>query len=136
MSYNEYYSKIQIPEEVYLAQRVQTNQVEQIPVFLCGIILCALFVNGTVAAILGLLWSILRIGYGYVYRDSVGMKHEHTMKRIGQCTIPAYFLAISINDVSSNPCTPIFDEIIAKKVLLEEQLTINTQRHQMHYYYY
>ena len=95
MSYNEY-SKIQIPEEVYLAQRVQTNQVEQMPVFLSGIISCALFVNGTVAAILGLLWSILRMRYGYVYRGSVGMKHEQTMKRIGQCTIPAYFLAVSM----------------------------------------
>jgi uncharacterized MAPEG superfamily protein len=95
MSYNEY-SKIQIPEDVYLAQRVQTNQVEQMPVFLSGIISCALFVNGTVAAILGLLWSILRMRYGYVYRDSVGMKHEHAMKRIGQCTTPAYFLAVSM----------------------------------------
>lgn len=81
-----------IPEPVYLAQRVQTNQVEQMPVFIVGMMACAIFVNGWTAAILGLLWTLLRIRYAFVYRGCVGLPYDQTMKRIGSYTIPAYFL--------------------------------------------
>jgi hypothetical protein len=95
MSYNEY-CKIPSSEEVYLAQRVQTNQIEQMPVFLFGIFSCAILVNGSVAAVMGFFWCVLRIRYAYVYRNSVGMKYEQTMKGIGQYTIPAYFFSNSM----------------------------------------
>ncbi|CAB9497608.1 expressed unknown protein [Seminavis robusta] len=80
-----------IPEEVYLAVRVQTNQVEQMPVFLIGTLSCAFFVNGTVAAVMALLWAILRRQYASLYRSSVGVP----LAKIGlqKFTIPAYFLS-------------------------------------------
>ena len=90
--YDEYSNEI-VPEVVYLAQRVQTNQVEQMPVFIVGTLGCALYVNGTVAAVLGLLWVLVRIQYAMVYRGAVGLKYKHAMKVIIKYTIPAYFLA-------------------------------------------
>ena len=47
-------------EEVYLAQRVQTNQVEQMTPFLIGSYSCALLVDGKVAGVLAMFWAILR----------------------------------------------------------------------------
>jgi len=87
------YSVEPLPELVYLAQRVQTNQVEQMPVLIVGTLGCALYVNGTVAAILSLLWSLVRIQYAITYRGAAGLEYRHTMKAIVKYTIPAYFLA-------------------------------------------
>jgi MAPEG family len=79
----------QMPEEVHLALRVQTNQVEQMPLFIVGSLSCAIVVNGTVAAVLALVWAILRRCYASAYRNGVGK----TMAEIGlgKYTIPAYF---------------------------------------------
>mmetsp|Transcript_9812 Transcript_9812/g.29242 ORF Transcript_9812/g.29242 Transcript_9812/m.29242 type:complete len:188 (-) Transcript_9812:258-821(-) len=79
-----------LPEEVYLAQRVQTNQVEQMPGFLVGSLSCAFVVNGKVAAVLSLLWAILRRQYATTYRAAVGVP----IGKIGltKFTIPCYFL--------------------------------------------
>ena len=52
-------------EEVYLAQRVQTNQVEQMTPFLIGSYSCALLVDGKVAGVLAMFWAILRRAYAY-----------------------------------------------------------------------
>lgn len=90
------YSGLPIPEQVYLAQRAQTNQVEQMPVFLVGTFACAVLVSGAVAGVLALAWSLVRMGYATAYRNSVGKKHEEVMKRIAQYTIPAYFLSHSM----------------------------------------
>merc|ERR1719199_2170095 len=60
------YNQLQIPEQVYLAQRVQSNQLEQLPVFLAGILSSAMLVNGLLAAIMGLAWTILRMRYAEV----------------------------------------------------------------------
>mmetsp|Transcript_11444 Transcript_11444/g.21829 ORF Transcript_11444/g.21829 Transcript_11444/m.21829 type:complete len:198 (-) Transcript_11444:318-911(-) len=79
------------PEPVFLAQRVQTNQVEQMPVFLVGTLGCALVVNGTVAAVLALLWTILRRMYASTYRNAVGIPFAEM--GLAQFTIPAYFLS-------------------------------------------
>merc|ERR1711933_200493 len=79
------------PEEVYLAQRVQTNQLEQMPNFIFGGISCAVFLNGTVAVILSMIWVILRRRYATVYRNAVGIPFD----KIGltKYTIPAYFVS-------------------------------------------
>lgn len=91
-SYND--MPTQLPEEVYLAQRVQTNQVEQMPVFLVGTIGCSLLVNGTVAAILALLWCILRRMYAYTYRNAVGIPFKGM--GLSAFTLPCYFLSNSM----------------------------------------
>lgn len=77
-----------IPEAVYLAQRAQTNQVEQLPGFIVGALACAFLVNGTVAAVLALLWSVLRRGYARQYRRSVGKRFCDM--GLAQYTVPAY----------------------------------------------
>ena len=78
-----------MPEEAYLAVRVQTNQVEQMPGFIVGSLSCALFVNGSVAGVLALVWAILRRWYASVYRGSLGVP----IANIGltKFTVPAYF---------------------------------------------
>mmetsp|Transcript_24699 Transcript_24699/g.53290 ORF Transcript_24699/g.53290 Transcript_24699/m.53290 type:complete len:199 (+) Transcript_24699:71-667(+) len=81
----------QMPEEVYLAVRVQTNQVEQMPVFLVGSLSCALFVNGTVAGVMSLIWVLLRRGYASAYRGAVGVPVSDI--GLGKFTIPAYFMS-------------------------------------------
>ena len=86
---NDYNGKL--PEEVYLAIRVQTNQVEQMPVFLVGTLSCALFVNGNVAFIMSLMWFILRRRYATVYRNAVGKRFLDI--GLGAYTIPAYFIS-------------------------------------------
>lgn len=80
-----------LPERVYLAQRVQTNQVEQLPGFLVGAMGCALFVNGTVAAVLALVWAVLRRCYASTYRNGVGLSLKEM--RLSRFTIPAYFVS-------------------------------------------
>lgn len=84
----------QLPEEVYLAQRVQTNQVEQLPVFLVGSLSCALFVNGTVAGLLSLMWAILRRCYASAYRGAVGVPLQDI--GLAKYTVPAYFISNSL----------------------------------------
>jgi MAPEG family len=83
------------PERLYLAQRVQTNQVEQMPAFLFGSLSCALFVNGNVAGIMALAWAILRRMYASTYRKAVGAP---SMVAIGlvKFTVPCYFLCNSM----------------------------------------
>ena len=49
-----------LPEEAFLAERAQTNQLEQMPSFLIGIASFSILVNGTVGAVLGLTWVVLR----------------------------------------------------------------------------
>ncbi|KAL7534460.1 hypothetical protein ACHAXR_005888 [Thalassiosira sp. AJA248-18] len=78
------------PEEVYLAQRVQTNQVEQLPGFLVGSIFFAILVNGKVGGVLSLLWATLRRMYASTYRASVGQPINKS--GITKFTIPAYFV--------------------------------------------
>ena len=82
------------PEEVYLAQRVQTNQVEQLHGFLVASLSFSVLVNGKVGAALALLWTVLRRLYASTYRAAAG-------KPIGQAglskfTIPAYFVVNSM----------------------------------------
>ena len=81
----------QLPEEVYLAQRVQTNQVEQMPVFIVGTFGCALLVNGTVAAAMALMWSVLRRMYASAYRNGAGKPFNDI--GLGTYTLPCYFLS-------------------------------------------
>ena len=83
-----------VPEEVYLAQRVQTNQVEQLPGFLVGSICFTILVNGKVGALLSLVWAVLRRIYASTYRASVGQPINKS--GITKCTIPAYFILNSM----------------------------------------
>ena len=76
-------------EEVYLALRAQTNQVEQLPGFLIGSIFFSILVNGTAGALLSLVWVVLRRLYASRYRSAVGKTIEES--GIATCTIPAYF---------------------------------------------
>jgi hypothetical protein len=82
---------VSVPEEVYLAQRAQTNQVEQMTVFVFGSLSCALFVNGIVAGIMSLIWVVLRRGYASAYRKAVGVPVSHI--GLARYTIPAYFMS-------------------------------------------
>lgn len=90
----EAYCNEPMPEQVYLAQRVQTNQVEQMPVMIVGAISCAVYVNGITAGIMTLVWTLLRIQYAQTYRTAcLGRKYADVMSRIGNFTVPAYFVA-------------------------------------------
>jgi len=82
---------LRTPEPVYLAQRVQTNQVEQLPGFVVGALGCALLVHGTVAAFLALLWAVLRRCYASVYRNAIGVPLADV--RLSRFTVPAYFVS-------------------------------------------
>ena len=82
---------IRMPEPVYLALRVQTNQVEQMPGFLVGALGCALLVNGTVAALLALIWAILRRCYASTYRGAIGVPLQDV--GLSRFTVPAYFVS-------------------------------------------
>jgi hypothetical protein len=77
-------------EEVYLRQRVMTNQLEQMPLFFVGTFLCALLVNGKAAGFLSLTWVLLRRMYASAYKAGAGKK----LKQIGlaKFTIPCYFV--------------------------------------------
>ena len=77
-------------EEVYIRQRVLTNQLEQMPLFIVGTFLCALLVNGKIAGVLSLIWVLLRRSYASIYKRGVGLK----LKQIGlaKFTIPCYFI--------------------------------------------
>lgn len=77
------------PEEVYLAQRAQTNQVEQLPGFIVASICFSVLVNGKVGAILSLIWATLRRLYATTYRASVGKPINKS--GVTKFTIPAYF---------------------------------------------
>ena len=88
LSYKDVPAKM--PEEVYLSQRAQMNQVEQMPVFMVGTFSCALLVNGKVAAVLGLIWGVLRRMYASTYRKSVGIPFKDI--GLARYTIPCYFV--------------------------------------------
>ncbi len=77
-------------EEVYLRQRVLTNQLEQMPLFIVGTFLCALLVDGKIAGILSLSWALLRRMYASTYKRGGGKK----LKQIGlaKFTVPCYFI--------------------------------------------
>mmetsp|Transcript_19041 Transcript_19041/g.44606 ORF Transcript_19041/g.44606 Transcript_19041/m.44606 type:complete len:184 (-) Transcript_19041:727-1278(-) len=77
-------------EEVYLAQRVQTNQVEQISPFLIGSYSCALLVDGKVAGVLAMFWVILRRAYAVTYRASIGIPVSKA--GLAKFTVPCYFI--------------------------------------------
>jgi uncharacterized MAPEG superfamily protein len=79
-----------MPEDVYLAERVQSNQVEQMTPFIVSTLFFSIVVNGTVGAILSLMWVILRRLYAHKYRSSVGITMEN--KNIGSYTVPCYFI--------------------------------------------
>ena len=81
---------VDLPEAVLLAQRAQTNQVEQLPGFLAATFYFSLFVNGTVGGILALCWVVLRVMYSQAYRASVGVAFDD--KGLIKYTIPCYFM--------------------------------------------
>ncbi|KAL7545195.1 hypothetical protein ACHAWF_008549 [Thalassiosira exigua] len=82
---------VKIPEEIYLSQRAQANQVEQMPLFFVGMFCCALLVDGKVAGVLGLTWSVLRRMYASAYRNGVGKRFAEM--GLAKFTIPCYFIA-------------------------------------------
>mmetsp|Transcript_21806 Transcript_21806/g.30748 ORF Transcript_21806/g.30748 Transcript_21806/m.30748 type:complete len:191 (-) Transcript_21806:265-837(-) len=79
-----------VPEGVYLAQRAQANQVEQMPPFLVSTLCFSVLVNGKVGAVLAMLWSILRTMYASRYRKSIGIPMNK--KGLAMYTIPCYFI--------------------------------------------
>ena len=79
-----------LPEEVFLAERAQMNQVEQLPVFLVSTMCFSVLVHGKVGALLALVWCILRRLYASRYRNSVGIPIDK--KGLSNYTIPCYFL--------------------------------------------
>ena len=83
-------SPARVPEAVYLAERAQANQVEQMPSFLVSTICFSALVNGKIGAVLAMLWSILRRLYAAKYRSSVGIPLNQ--KGLAAYTIPCYFI--------------------------------------------
>ncbi|KAL7492903.1 hypothetical protein ACHAWT_002022 [Skeletonema menzelii] len=77
-------------EDVYLRQRVLTNQLEQMPLFIVGTFLCALLVNGKIAGILSLSWVLLRRMYASEYKRGRGKKLKQI--KLAKFTVPCYFL--------------------------------------------
>eukprot|EP00971_Amphidinium_carterae_P105800 2095201-Amphidinium_carterae.1 len=75
-----------LPEEAYLAERAQMNQVEQFTGFAISTLSFAFFVNGFAAGVMSALYTVLRFLYTSKYRQSVGK----TMENMGltQYTIP------------------------------------------------
>ena len=78
-------------EEVYLRQRVLTNQLEQMPLFIVGTLLCALLVDGKIAGILSLSWALLRRMYASTYKRGGGKKLKQI--NLGRFTVPCYFIS-------------------------------------------
>lgn len=87
-------SHLNPPEEVYLAQRIQTNQVEQLHGFIVASVSFSVFVNGKVGALLALIWAVVRRLYASAYRASVGKPIR--MAGLSKFTIPAYFVLNSM----------------------------------------
>ena len=87
-------SALNPPETVYVAQRAQMNQIEQLPGFLIGSICFAVLVDGKVGAVLSLIWSVARRLYASTYLASVGKP----MMQAGLTTytVPAYFIVNSL----------------------------------------
>eukprot|EP00978_Attheya_sp_CCMP212_P013444 scaffold33811_cov52-Attheya_sp.AAC.2 len=81
---------LQLPEQAFLAERAQSNQLEQIPLFIFATLSFSLLVNGWFGAILALAWTVLRRLYARAYRHSVGVPFNK--KGLGTYTIPCYFI--------------------------------------------
>jgi hypothetical protein len=79
-----------VSEEFYLAQRAQTNQVEQLPGFLATTALFSVLVNGRLGGFLSLTWAALRMMYSRSYRSSTGVAWED--KGLYVYTAPCYFI--------------------------------------------
>mmetsp|Transcript_53990 Transcript_53990/g.131091 ORF Transcript_53990/g.131091 Transcript_53990/m.131091 type:complete len:225 (+) Transcript_53990:119-793(+) len=86
--YNEWPTRM--PESVYVAERIQSNQLEQMTPFIVSTLMFSWIVNGTVGAMLATTWVVLRRMYAYHYRSSVGKKMVD--KNLGMFTIPCYFI--------------------------------------------
>eukprot|EP01082_Thalassiosira_pseudonana_P000661 g617.t1 g617 contig10:400585-401190(-) len=84
------YSASKLPEEVYLAQRAQLNQVEQMTSFVVSSISFSLLVNGKLGAVLSFIWTVLRRYYASKYRAAAGKRFDQM--GLGAYTIPAYFI--------------------------------------------
>lgn len=78
------------PEEVYLAQRTQTNQIEQLPGFIVASLSFTVLVNGKAGALLSCIWAVLRRLYARTYRASLGKPINKS--GVVTYTIPAYFV--------------------------------------------
>ena len=89
-----YYSKqyddipAKAPEAVWLAQRAQMNQVEQLVPFIISTLCFSILVNGMIGGLLAMVWSVLRVMYASTYRNSVGV----VKKPLAKYTIPCYFI--------------------------------------------
>lgn len=77
-------------EEIYLRQRVLTNQLEQMPLFIVGTLLCALLVDGKSAGFLSLSWVLLRRMYASTYKRGGGKKLQEI--GLAKFTVPCYFV--------------------------------------------
>ena len=72
---------------------------EQMPLFLIGTVCFSVLVNGTVGAILGLVWVILRRMYASKYRSSMGKKFRD--KGLASLTVPCYFIVNTLVTASA-----------------------------------
>ena len=62
------------------------EELSEMPTFLIGTICFSVLVNGTVGALLGLVWVILRRMYASKYRQSMGKKFAD--KGLASFTLP------------------------------------------------
>mmetsp|Transcript_23500 Transcript_23500/g.44289 ORF Transcript_23500/g.44289 Transcript_23500/m.44289 type:complete len:181 (+) Transcript_23500:54-596(+) len=83
------------PEDVQLAQRAQTNQVEQMTPFMAGSLMFSFLVDGKVGGALSLVYLILRRLYTQTYRAAVGQSLMGA--GVTKYTIPCYFISCGMN---------------------------------------
>jgi|Transcript_23492 uncharacterized MAPEG superfamily protein len=81
---------LRLPEQAFLAERAQINQVEQMPSFIFATLSFSLLVDGWLGALLALAWTVLRRLYARAYRHSVGVPFNK--KGLTTYTIPCYFI--------------------------------------------
>lgn len=77
-------------EKAYLAQRAQSNQVEQMPVFIVSSLAFSAFVNANIGALLASAWTILRTKYALAYRSSMGKTFHES--QVTKYAVPCYFI--------------------------------------------
>uniref|UniRef100_A0A0G4FAB8 MAPEG family protein n=1 Tax=Chromera velia CCMP2878 TaxID=1169474 RepID=A0A0G4FAB8_9ALVE len=94
------------PEELKLAWRTQGNQVEQLVSFGPTLLMHSVLVSGYTAGLLGWVWTVSRICYGFRYRASAGV--DFVEKSLITFTLPAYFALGAMNVATVFHCIRMF----------------------------
>jgi hypothetical protein len=84
-----------LPIEYVAACRAQTNQTEQLVVFVPALFLGTLFFNARVSGALGIVWVLVRTAYAEHFRSSTALAFKD--KGLGKFTIPCYMIISTLH---------------------------------------